>query len=561
MPGLLSAAIYARYSSDRQRDASIEDQERGCRKRAGELGFEVGEVYADRALSGADFLRPGFQRLIEDARRGRFQVVLAESLDRVSRDQEHIAGFYKLMRHLRIRVVTVAEGEINELHIGLKGTMNAIYLIDLGEKTRRGMEGLIKDGKSAGGNAYGYEVVKRFAPDGTPERGDRIIDTAQSKVVQRIFEDYARGLSSRAIAAQLNEEGVPGPRSTAWGASTIHGNRERGTGILNNELYIGRLVWNRQSFVKDPETGKRQARPNPPSEWIIEDVPHLRIVDDALWDRVRERQASNVVKNTSAHSWDRRRPRYLFSGLMVCGGCGSGFSKVGKNRFGCSAARNKGAAICTSRATIRREDLEARVLNALTEHLMDPDLVRVFCEEYTSERNRLRATAGAARAAQEAELQKVRREHANLVQSLKDGIPAALVIDDIKALDARRQQLEAELVAAPSDDPVRLYPNMAGTYRTRVRELVAGLADADPEQSLEAREAIRALVDRIVLTPSPEDPSVPVVDLEGALAGLLALATACNGVGANTNKAAPLGAALQSVLVAGAGFEPAAFRL
>ena len=74
-------------------------------------------------------------------------------------------------------------------------------------------------------------------------------------------------------------------------------------------------------------------------------------------------------------------------------------------------------------------------------------------------------------------------------------------------------------------------------------------------------EAIRALVDRIVLTPSPEDPLVPIVDLEGALAGLLALATAREGAGPNANKAAPVGTALQSVLVAGAGFEPAAFRL
>ncbi|WP_245639245.1 zinc ribbon domain-containing protein [Rubellimicrobium mesophilum] len=246
---------------------------------------------------------------------------------------------------------------------------------------------------------------------------------------------------------------------------------------------------------------------------------------------------------------------------MVCGLCGSGFSKVGKNRFGCSAARNKGSAICTSRATIRREDLEGRVLHALTEHLMDPELVAVFCKEYAAERNRLRASAGATRAAKEAELQKVRREHANLVKSIRDGIPAALVRDDLVALDTRRQQIEAELAADPSDNPVRLHPSLAQTYRTRVRELVVSLADADPEQSLEAREAIRALVDRIVLTPSPEDPAAPVVDLEGALAGLLALATARDRAGANANKAAPFGTALQSVLVAGAGFEPAAFRL
>ena len=74
--------------------------------------------------------------------------------------------------------------------------------------------------------------------------------------------------------------------------STISGNWKRGTGLLNNELHVGRLVWNRQRFMRDPETGKRQARPNPPEEWIIEQVPEFRIVDQSLWDRVKRRQGA-----------------------------------------------------------------------------------------------------------------------------------------------------------------------------------------------------------------------------------------------------------------------------
>src|SRR5512144_2554802 len=70
----------------------------------------------------------------------------------------------------------------------------------------------------------------------------------------------------------------------------------RGTGILNNELYVGRLVWNRQRFIKDPDTGKRVSRPNPESEWVIHDVPELRIIDDDLWRRVKERQRALAYK-------------------------------------------------------------------------------------------------------------------------------------------------------------------------------------------------------------------------------------------------------------------------
>ena len=88
-----------------------------------------------------------------------------------------------------------------------------------------------------------------------------------------IFQEFAHGSSPRAIACALNKEVVPGPAGKSWAPSTVYGNWRRGTGILNNERYIGRLVWNRQQFIKDPDTGKRQARLNPESKWILEEVP------------------------------------------------------------------------------------------------------------------------------------------------------------------------------------------------------------------------------------------------------------------------------------------------
>lgn len=133
------AAIYARYSTDLQSDSSIEDQFRVCRRMIEGHGWREAAAYADAAISGASLLRPDYQRLLADARAGFFDVVVAEGLDRFSRDQEHIAAFYKQMTFHGIPVVTVAEGEISELHIGLKGTMSALYLKDLAQKTHRGL--------------------------------------------------------------------------------------------------------------------------------------------------------------------------------------------------------------------------------------------------------------------------------------------------------------------------------------------------------------------------------------------------------------------------------------
>jgi hypothetical protein len=122
-------------------------------------------------------------------------------------------------------------------------------------------------------------------------------------VIRQIFRWFTLGRSPRRIAFDLNHAGIFAPGGNGWGASTINGNGARGTGILNNELYIGRLVWNRLRYLKDPITGKRVSRLNPQSEWIIREVPELRILDQDLWESVKSRQLASKRYPT------RSRPR------------------------------------------------------------------------------------------------------------------------------------------------------------------------------------------------------------------------------------------------------------
>jgi DNA invertase Pin-like site-specific DNA recombinase len=246
----MRAVIYARYSTDLQSHASIEDQVRLCRTRIGAEGWTLLNTYTDHALSGASRLRPGYQKLLEDARAGLFDVVVAEALDRLSRDQEDTAALYKQLGFSGVRLVTLAEGEISELHVGLKGTMNALFLKDLAMKTRRGLEGRVRQGRSGGGLCYGYRVAAERDAAGNPIPGGRLIDKAEADIVVRIFREYAAGRSPREIARRLNADGIPGPGGRPWGDTTIRGHALRGTGVLHNELYVGRLVWNRQRYIK-----------------------------------------------------------------------------------------------------------------------------------------------------------------------------------------------------------------------------------------------------------------------------------------------------------------------
>lgn len=171
------------------------------------------EAYSDHGISGASLMRPGYQQLLEDARAASFDIVVAESIDRLSRDQEHIAAFHKAMSFAGVAVVTISEGDINELHIGLKGTMSALYLKDLADKTRRGLEGRVRKGNSGGGICYGYGVLARPGSDDGEGRGHRYVIEDEAAIIRRIFEDYDAGKSPKSIAMRSTESVFQGPRA------------------------------------------------------------------------------------------------------------------------------------------------------------------------------------------------------------------------------------------------------------------------------------------------------------------------------------------------------------
>jgi site-specific DNA recombinase len=299
--------------------------------------------------------------------------------------------------------------------------MNALFLKDLRVKVKRGLEGRVRQGRSGGGLCFGYDVVREYDARGDQIHGAREVNQAEAGVVRRIFAAFAKGRSPRAIALGLNAEGIPGPQGKTWGPSTIYGNWRRGTGLLNNELYIGNLVWNRQRFVKDPVNGKRQARPNPPGEWIVHEVPGLRIVDEQLWNDVKARQRhvrhALTHDNVGVRSERARRPVYLLSNLLKCGVCGGGFSKVSQHHYGCSNARNRGT--CGNLLTIRRDVLEASVLSGLKTHLMDPKLVKEFAAEYHREVNRLNAAHEGDHSRWNDELAHVERQIRAIIEAIK----------------------------------------------------------------------------------------------------------------------------------------------
>ena len=207
----MRAALYARYSTDLQNAASIQDQFAACRSYAERQDVEIVATFEDAAISGASAAnRPGLQALMRGAEGGQFDVVICEALDRLSRSQADVAATFEDLRFYGVRIRTIAEDNVNELHVGLKGTMNALQLQEIGRKTRRGLQGVVRSGRHTGGRVYGYRIRRELDAVGEPVRGLRDIDAVEADIVREIFRRYAIGASPRAIVSDLNDRASPG---------------------------------------------------------------------------------------------------------------------------------------------------------------------------------------------------------------------------------------------------------------------------------------------------------------------------------------------------------------
>ncbi len=528
----MRAALYARFSSELQNVASIEDQHVACRALAQRLGATVAAEFSDAGISGAaSGNRPGLQAMLAGARARAFDVVICEALDRLTRSGGDTWDLYEDLRAEGVAIHTIAEGAVETLHVGLKGTMNALFLEELARKTRRGQAGVAREGRHAGGApAYGYRRRRQLDAAGEPIAGLLEIDPTTSAVVLDVFRRYASGRSPRAIAAELNALGVPGPRGGQWNASTINGNAARGNGLLHNRLYAGEMVWGRHSWTKDRRTGKRRQRSADAGGIVRTPAPELRIVPEGLWREVQARYAA--VSHGTQGSRAAVRPKRLLSGLVRCGCCRGPmiFSGPG-GRLQCTLRRERGPTACANGRTAPGGQVEARVLKAIASNLLHPAVIEAAVREVHAESARLKAETRKDRARLERELEEGRRRAGRLVDQIADGLVAGkAIMDKLNALEARSAEIEAELSSLDGDDAgdvVRIHPASAGKFRKMVEQLQATIGDAasaveQDDKRENAREALRALIAGVYIIPA-EGRGQFEIEIEGDLAPLLQL--------------------------------------
>ena len=516
-PAPQHVAVYARFSDRLQNPGSIEDQIALCRDWVRAMQGVVVAVYTDAARTGTTMhRREGLRELLEHARARRFDTIITEALDRLSRDQADMAGMYRDLRYHDIRLYTVEEGEIEPMHIGFKGVMNETFVVSLGNKIRRGQQGQIRKGRMAA-VVYGYRSGNRLMADGvTVERGLREIAPEEAETVRRIFRLYDDGKSPRDIVLILNAEGVPGPRGGRWSPKTIRGTQCDGYGILNNDIYRGKLVYGRRRNVRDPETGKRRYRAVPRSQWLVQDVPALRIVDEALWKRVQRRRG-RAARGRRASPYHRTlRP---FNGLVRCGLCGGTITPTDRNRYRCATRKRFGA--CANDRGVLDEELERRSADALLGALETHPTA--WLREHAAALEARRSSLARALAKNRARIDR-------LLDAIETGaMPAAATQRRIVKLERTGAALTGELDGLPR--PGALEPAAAAArLKARVaelhREAVAGTDAARRAALFQLRE----LIERIVIAPDPRGgPRAVTVEVQTNEAGLRALSLAAAG--------------------------------
>jgi site-specific DNA recombinase len=499
---MIKAALYARYSTDRQRDASIDDQFRECDRVARTAGFDVVGRFEDKGMSGGTADRPGYQALLSATRRREFSVIVVEDISRLWRNRAEFGPRSAEFEDFGVHCITAVGDDTRRdgwgLVIQIKQAVAEHARREASYRTRRGLEGRAIKGESAGGRAYGYRPASQ-STTGQVE----IIET-EAAVVRRIFELYAGGISSRAIAERLNCGNIPSPGATwrrtntgenakrrgKWVSSAIHGDPKRGYGILNNERYLGRLNWGRLQWKRSAANSKKRvAVIADPALMVRREDPRLRIIPDKLWERVKLRQSAQASRSTSANASTAGRPATsLLSGLLACGECGSRFIARNQRSYQCASRVYGGHSACSNEIVVPRERAEAAIVNYLAVDLLSPEAIEIAKREYQAV-----VLEEAKRKHQDsAELDALHAEEVLLRKMLR----ARTLSPDVAqaALDAlaNKRRKTASTVKMSPASLVQSFALTAERYRELVRNL--GKHVTKSEHSTEERELVRAML-------------------------------------------------------------------
>ncbi len=407
----MKAVIYARYSSDSQREESIDGQIRECKEYATKHGIDIVGTYIDRALSAKTDNRPEFQRMIKDSAKGFFDAVIVWKLDRFSRNRYDSAHYKAILRKHGAKLISakehISEGAEGIILESMLEGFAEYYSAELSEKIVRGMtENALKCKYNGGSVPLGYRIDQNQHFE---------VDPVLAPLVVEMYTLYAQGATMQALVNNLNDRGIRAPmRGGKISMNIIHR-------MLKNRRYIGEYSY-RGMVV---ENG----------------VP--AIVPQALFDDVQARMESN----RKAPAKRKAEDEYLLTTKLFCGHCGavmvgeSGRSKTGKvhRYYKCASVKRKKTC---NKKSVKKDWIENLVVAEIMKSIMDDEVLDRIIDalmEYQSRENQTIPILAS-------QLETVQKSIANLIMAMEQGIITPSTKDRLQELEAQKLDLENQII-------------------------------------------------------------------------------------------------------------------
>jgi site-specific DNA recombinase len=414
---IINGVIYARYSSDNQREESIEGQLRECQEYADKQGITIFGTYVDRAYSAKTDNRPEFQRMIKDSGKHLFDVVIVWKLDRFARNRYDSAHYKNTLRKSGVKVISakenISDGPEGIILESMLEGMSEYYSAELSVKVKRGMtENALKCRYNGGGMLIGYtaDSDKQYQ-----------LDPVYAPIVKEIFERYADGESISEIVDSLNKREIKTPRGEVFNKSSFHG-------MLKNRRYIGEYHY---------------------ADVIVPDML-LAIISIELFEKVQER----LEKNMRAPARTKAKEEYLLTTKLFCGKCGSfmvgesGTSMTGKMHYyyKCTHAKQKKGC---SKKSVRKEWIEDLVITQTMKTALADSAINRMAEAVVE----LQSKENTVLPLLHKQLKDTRKSIDNMLNAIQKGVLTSSTKQRLEELETVKQSIEISIAQEEMKKP------------------------------------------------------------------------------------------------------------
>lgn len=478
----MNVAAYVRYSSDNQREESIDAQIRAINEYCAREGHVVIKIYADEARSATTDNRPEFQKMISEAASRKFGAIIVHKLDRFSRDRYDSAYYRRQLKLCDVRLISVLEN-LNDspesiiLESVLEG-MAEYYSRNLAREVMKGMRETAYNCKHTGGiPPLGYDVAadKSYT-----------INVSESEAVKLIFNMYAAGSGYSPIIDACAEKGYKTKTGRPFGKNSLYS-------ILSNEKYVGTYIFNK---TERKIAGKRNGHRIKPEEEIIRiegGIP--AIIDKSVWERVRKRMGEN--KNTQASY--KAKVVYLLSGKIFCGKCGSSMlgktGKLGRDKtpysyYECGARKRTRS--CDMKP-INSSFIDRLVLETLYNSMFCPEAIDAAADKmfaYATEQKKQIPTFVKSAGKQ---LASVELEIKHMVDAISKGMFQDSMKEKMDDLETSRAALQIRIAEAEQHE------HIYSLSKTQIRNFLSRYSNLLNDTADNQRAAVELWVHRVVV--------------------------------------------------------------